>query len=673
LASVRTGLTERRRKQITVRAPESPQRGPQILSTPFSSPKKADSPPRFYRFDRFSLDVQRRLLMADGEPIAIKPKALETLLVLLECRNRVVEKDELMSRVWPETAVEEANLTQNIFVIRKALGEVPGQQRFIATVARRGYRFVADVTEHSDEPPAAAPIAGNRAGGRRPLAFGVVGLLTLVVTFAAAVAWNSRATSGAPAALDDVAVLPFRSLSTDTDQEYFADGMTDAVITDLSAISALRVVSRQSTMRYKSSTKPLPQIARELGVDAVIEGTVVRSGPRIRVTARLVNAAGDRQLWSVSYHRELGDVLALQGEMARAVADAVHATVTADERAALARRRPVDADAYDLYLRGRHFWEQRTETAHEKAIDCYQRAIQRDPTFAPAWAGIALANVSAGHLGYVPGSVAGPRVKAAAQRALMLDPMLVEAQVALAAHTVVFEWDWESGERAWKRILDRHPNQPVARSWYGFLLERLGRWQESLAQRERAVQADPLSPHVNAGLAEILVRLGRHDEAIDRYRRILDLDASLPMRVGLGMAHFSRGNYQAAILEIENVVRQRGDSRSQAMLAHVHAAAKHRREAQEILHRLEERARRGYVPPLYFAQVYAGLGDRDAAFAKLEAAYQERSANVVSVTADPLLAPLHSDARFGRFVRRMNLPWPVPVPSRASEPSLTQR
>jgi TolB-like protein/DNA-binding winged helix-turn-helix (wHTH) protein/Tfp pilus assembly protein PilF len=619
---------------------------------PFGTPL----PVCFYEFDQFRIDVRRRLLLRGDEPVAIKPKALDTLLVLVEHRDRVVEKEELMTRLWPDTAVEEANLTQNVFVIRKALGEVPGEQKFIATAARRGYRFVADVREVLGSGPETAEVEGRK---RRTLVFVALAAVALAISLTATLARNSEDPAAA-ARISSIAVLPFRNLSPESDREYFADGITEAVISDLTAISSLRVLSVQSSMKYKASQKLLPEIARELGVDAIVEGSVVSHAGRVRLTVQLVHARTDRNLWTASYDRDAGDILALQGELARSVAGAVHVAVTAEEHATLAGRRTVDPEAYDLYLRGRHLFELRSEEALQKSIAYYQQAIARDPTFAPAHAGIALTYAPMGYLAYRPGAEVGPRVKAAAEKALAIDPTLIDGHVALAAFTVLFEWDWIGGERTWKQILQRSPNHPTARLWYGFLLERVGRLDEALAERKRAVQADPLSPAINVSLANTLQSMGRHDEAIDVYRRTLDLDGTFAAaHVGIGVSYLAKGMPGEALAELEAAGGPKANGKLvSAPLGHVYGRIGRSTDARRVLHALEQQGRERYVSPLALAYVHAGLGERDAAFAKLEQAYDQRSPNLVGIKVDRLLEPLRDDPRFAQLVRRMNLPWP---------------
>jgi TolB-like protein/DNA-binding winged helix-turn-helix (wHTH) protein len=651
----------------TVGSAPSPQRLAQKLSTPPVDPAGPDAP-LYYDFDRFRVDVRRRRLLHDGALVPIKPKALETLLVLIERRGRVVEKDELMSRLWPDTVVEEANLTQNIFVVRKALGEVPGEQRFIATVARRGYRFVADVREpgleHGDGPigesvaETAAP-AGQRQTRRwrAGVSRAALGAAFVSVLLAMWTPGGRRLVlDGGSASIDAVAVLPFRSLSPGAESEYFAEGMTDAVITDLSAISALRVTSRQSSMHYRYSRKLLPDIARELGVDAVVEGTVARDGSRLRLTARLVSASNDTTLWTDTYDRQISDALKLQGELARSIADAVRVTVTSEERARLAARRQVDPTAYELYLRGRYFWGLRREDALRKSLDSYLQSLERDPGFAPAHAGLALTYTSLGALGYMPGAEAGPRMQAAALQSVALDPLLVDGHVALAAFKVLYDWNWPAGERAWRRILARSPHHPTARLWYGFLLDRLGRHEEALAERERALLADPLSPTANASLAAVLRHLGRVDDAMERYRRTLDLAPGLnaATRVELALLLLEQQRHREAVeMADAAAIDAAGDPRVSAPVGHLFGLLGRRDGARRVVAELAQMSGTRYVPPVWLAYVHAGLGERDAAFAELDRAFAERSPMLAGITVDHMLEPLHDDARFADLLRRI--------------------
>jgi TolB-like protein/DNA-binding winged helix-turn-helix (wHTH) protein len=645
---------------VEVVMPPSPQRGAQIPST--ASEIGVDGRPAvaFYDFDAFRIDVRRHQLLRHGEVVAIKPKALETLLVLVEHHGRLVSKDALMSWLWPDTAVEEANLTQNVFVARKALGEAPGEQRFIATVARQGYRFVADVAEVLEtEAPATMPTRaaiddrGPRSWrGVAAIAAGLVGLL-----LSALVLWNRAPASDTIAPIRAMAVLPFRNLSSDAEQAYFVDGMTDAVIADLASVSALRVASHQSVRRYAASALPLADIARQLRVDAIVEGSVSRAGRRIRLTVQVIDARTDQHLWAATYDRELDDVLTLQAEVAGAVAGAVRAIVSEPERAALAARRTVDPEAYDAYLRGRYFFAQRSEVALRRSIEHYRRAIDRDPSFAPAHAGLALAYVPMGFFGFIPAAEGSRHLRAAAERARQLDPTLVDADVALAAATVVYDWDWPAAERAYGRILERRPDHAQARLWYGFMLGQIGRLDKALVEREQALAAEPLSLQFNTSVADTLMLLGRNDEAIARYRRTLELAHDFAgAHQGLGLALLRSGKNDEAVRELEAAVRTSDDLRSTAALGYAYGRVGRTAEARGILEQLARRMPDRYLSPIYPAFVHAGLGDRDAAFDRLDAAFLDRSPLLIGAKVDPLLDPLRDDPRFTDLLKRMNLP-----------------
>jgi TolB-like protein/DNA-binding winged helix-turn-helix (wHTH) protein/tetratricopeptide (TPR) repeat protein len=617
---------------------------------------------RFYDFDGFRIDVQRRRLLRNGEPIPITPKALETLLTLVENRGRVVEKDDLIRRLWPDTAVEEANLTQNVFVVRKTLGEAPGEQKFVATLARRGYQFVGEVravTAEDDQTVLESRPASrlNPFMRRNRVALGVLTIAVVAVAVALAVAWSRWRSAGNASHISAIAVLPFRNVSADPEQEYFADGMTDAVIADLASISALRVVSRQSVMRYKSSQKSMRDIARELGVDALIEGSVSRAEGRIRLTVQLVDGRTDDHLWTHRYDRDLANVLSLQGELAGAVAEAVRVTVTELESASLGKRRPVDPEAYDLYLRGLYFWGRRGEQGLLKSLDYYQGAIARDPTFALAYAGMALTYNPLAVQGFMPAADAQPRLRAAAERALALDPGLLEAHMALATVTA-HGWNWQEGERAWIQILDRSPNNATARLWYGWLLESLGRFSAALAERERAVSADPLSLQNNSSLGANLRLIGRDRDAVARFKLTLELDPHFPAaHSGLGWTYLDMGRLQEGSAALEEAARlSNGDIRAIAAQGHALGVAGKPAEARAILQALEQRSRQRYIAPFLMAWVHAGLGQRDAAFARLEEAYRQGSPGLLHIKADPALASLQTDPRFRHLLLRMNLP-----------------
>jgi TolB-like protein/DNA-binding winged helix-turn-helix (wHTH) protein/Flp pilus assembly protein TadD len=674
-----------------------PQRGAQKPSAFLNGPDCASNPVRYYEFERFRLDAKRRLLTRDGEPVAIKPKAFDTLLLLVRHRDRLLEKEELMTRLWPDTIVEEANLTQNVFVVRKALGEAPGEQRFIATVARQGYRFVGDVQERRDEPapgeagplasagdaaqasaadaadvasPATAASAGADASvhaalgsSRRSRIVYVAGAaLTLtVVVIVGAMLWRQRASGGTGSAgmVRSIAVLPFRNSSGDPADEYFADGVTEAITTDLASISALRVISRQSVARFKSSVQPMPDIARLLGVDALIQGAVARGSERIRVTVQLVEGRSDHHLWAETYDRDLGDVLAVQGQIAHAVAAAIRVHVTDQERAGLADRRPVDPEAYALYLRGKHFLHQRSDNALRRSVELYQQAIARDNTFAAAYGDLAVAYALLGPT-MTPQARSG-RVEAAAQAALALDPRQPDARAALAAVGVINDGG-PNRVALIEAVARDNPNHMLAQLWYGTALIENCRFEEGMAQRRLAVQLDPLSTvsHVSLGLQ--LARHRRYQEALASLNQALELDPNNADAHGaLGWIYLQQGKQQAAIEELETCARLSSNSpRTIARLAHGYGLVGRTDDARRLLRSLEERARTEYIAPVFFVHVLAGLGERDRAFAKLDEVVAAGRGIILNV--DPLLAPLYSDPRFAELGRRVKKVAPCPSP-----------
>jgi TolB-like protein/DNA-binding winged helix-turn-helix (wHTH) protein/Flp pilus assembly protein TadD len=606
-----------------------------------------------YVFEDFRLEVRRRRLLRDGRAVALPPKAVETLLVLIEHRDRVVEKEELMQRLWPDTVVEEANLSQHVFSIRKALGEKAGEHRFIATAARRGYQFVGGVREVSATQPEDAPATSARPPARRRLAAAAAALV-LGLSAGAAMLWTWQARGAGT--IRSVAVLPFQNVSGDVEQEFFADGLTDAITTDLASIRALRVVSRQSASRFKGSQDPLAAIGRQLDADALLLGTVARDGSRVRLTAQLVDARRDGHLWAGSYDRPAGDVLALQGELARAVAEAVNARLQEPERTELSARRPIDPEAYDLYLRGRRLFGQRNEQALQKSLEYYEAAIAREPAFAAAHGAIALTLVP--HtMFYGRPDESLRKLRAAAERALALDARQLDAQLALATLRDM-EFDWIEAERLHSRVIEQSPSNAQAHQWYGYLLAALGRFDEALALRQRAVALDPFSASYTTSLADTLAFMGRLDEAMARYRQTLELEPLfVRARVGVSAIHLARGEAARALDALELAARATGDDPViLGPLGHAYGVAARPAQAADVLDRLTSRAAARYVSPVFRAHVYAGLGQRDRAVTELEEAYRQRSPTLISAAVDPFLRPLHGDPRFTSLLRRMQLP-----------------
>jgi TolB-like protein/Tfp pilus assembly protein PilF len=469
-----------------------------------------------------------------------------------------------------------------------------------------------------------------------------------------AIGWLAlqQTVSAPPRSIRSLAVLPLADLSGDPDQEYFADGMTEALIGQLAQISALRVISRTSVMQYKDARKQMSEIARELNVDAVVEGTVLRAGDRVRITAQLVHAPTDRHLWADSYERDLGDILALQSEVARAIAQEIRAEVTADEQARLAGARPVERGAYEHYLRGRYLCERWTPEDMNRAIEYLQQAIEEDPGYAPARSELATCYVLLAFFGYLPPREAYPRARAAASAALEIDERLAEAHVALGAVAWYFEWNSQEAEREYRRAIELNPSNSVALYWYTWLLGETGRWDEGIAAVRRAQELDPISRSANTALKR------EYDQAIIESEKLLELD---PNDAGayyfLAWPYKQKGMYEEAIAMLEKAVTlSEGVPMYVAGLGHAYALAGRNNEALQILNQLQEQRTRMPPDPFHIALVYIGLGDKEEAFEWLEKAYQERSTQLVFLKVGPRFDSLRDDPRFQDLLRRMNFP-----------------
>jgi len=507
---------------------------------------------------------------------------------------------------------------------------------------------------------APAPRPWRRAA--RPAAYGVGAVLVVAALLAGLNlgGWRARLLGRtALPRIESLAVLPLENFSRDPDQEYFADGMTEALITDLSKVSSLRVISRTSVMQYKGAKKPLPQIARELQVDAVVEGSVERSGNRVRISAQLIHAATDSHIWADSYERELRDVLGLQSEVAQAIASEVKAKVTPEERMRLASTRAVNPEAYEAYLRGRFYQNKRTESGLRKAVECFQEAIQKDANYALAYAGLADSYTLLGQLLYavLPPSEAMPKSKAAALRALQMDDTLSEAHTSLAYIELIYDWDWVKAQEDFKRAIELNPSYAQAHHWYALYLAAMGRQHESIAEMKRAQELDPLSSIVNTSVGWVLYYSRRYDEAIGQYRKVLALDPDFFVaHWELGLAYEQKGKYEEARSEFE---RARMLSPSNpvilASLGHAYAASGRRSQALEILNKLMKLSKQKFVSPYAIGELNAGLGANDQAFKWLEGAYGQRDTWLIFLKVDPGLDPIRSDARFQPLLSRVGL------------------
>jgi TolB-like protein/DNA-binding winged helix-turn-helix (wHTH) protein/Tfp pilus assembly protein PilF len=640
-----------------------------------------ETTPRVLRFGVFELDRRSGELRKEGLRVRLQEQPLRILEALLDAQGEPVTREALRQRLWPDdTFVDfDSGLNRAINRLRAALGDEADNPRFIETLERRAYRFIAPVSAPEPAAPpvpevAAHPVPSPAAPGspapilrpRRAMWLGAA--LSAAALTAALIAFvptlpRRAAANGVP--IRSLAVLPLANLTGDPAQDYFSDGMTDALITNLASLPALRVISRQSVMRYKGSAKPVPEIGRELGVEGVVEGSVVRSGGRVRISVQLIQAPNDRHLWAHSYERPLEDVLALQGELARAIAEEVRLTLAANETRRLTPQGRVKPEAYDAYLLGTYQWNQYTERSLDGAIAHFRAAIASDPDFAPAHAGLALAYGRLLGFGYVPPGRGLAEQKRAALRALELDPGLGAARAALAGARMQ-EWDWEGAEAEYRRAVETDPGSAVAHLWYGGYLRTLGRFEEALAHRRRALELDPVDPATNRALARDLELTGQGDAALAQWNRILELEPGAAHdHIRVAMLHFEHGRADLGRSHLERARALGVDSpTSIAYLAIVVAESGNRDEAHRLLGRLKAESARRYVSPVLPAFVHATLGEVDSAFRLLENAYAAKDPALTAIqTCDGLVrvpkkqaATLRADPRFADLIRRMGFP-----------------
>jgi TolB-like protein/Flp pilus assembly protein TadD len=451
-----------------------------------------------------------------------------------------------------------------------------------------------------------------------------------------------------------LAVLPLENRSHDPEQDYFADGMTDELITELAKLDAVRVISRTSVMRFKNTDKSLPEIAKSLNVDAVVEGSVQRVGDRVKITARLLRARTDEELWGRSYDRDLRDVLGLQHEVAEAIAGSIEVTLA--PAAGSRNSRSVDPVAHEAYLKGLYHWNKRTPEDLKKALQYFQQAIDKDPDYALAYAGLSYAYAFAPELG-LPSDIAKGKQKAAALKAVALDDSLPEAHTSLAA-ALEDEWNWAEAEFQYKRAVELNPNYATARHWHSIYLSVLSRHEEAIAEAKRALELDPLSLIIQANLGGRYLRAGRYGEAIQECQKALDLDSSFVIGHDcLGFAYLQTGRTQEAIAEFQIAARlSHGDPESVSGLGYAYAVSGQSDEASNIVNQMKTSAKDEYIPAYYIAIVKAGLGNKDEALTWLERAFANRSAELPFCNTEPMLLSLRSEPRFRTLLRDMGLP-----------------
>ena len=461
-----------------------------------------------------------------------------------------------------------------------------------------------------------------------------------------------------PGQITSIAVLPLDNLMGDTEQEYFVEGMHEALITDLSRIGALKVISRTSVMRYKDTDKPIPEIARELGVDAVVEGSVLRVGNQVRITAQLIHAATDEHLWAEAYERDLTNILALQREVAQAIAREIKIAVTPEEQARLASARPVNSEAHEAYLKGRYQWNKRSEEGLSQAIQFFQQAIEKDPAYARAYAGLADVYVVQPWWGFARASEAFPRARALALKALELDENLAEPYATLGSIKYDYDRDWSAAEQDFNRALELNPNYATAHFWYGMFLSMLGKHEEAIGELESAERLDPLAPIISTNLGRVLYYARRYDQAAQQFRKTVEMHPEFYMAfVELGKAYAQKGMYPEALAAVGKGSGLPEVDPNYGYVGWIYARSGRKAEAQRLLRRLRELSSQQYIDPGAIAVIYIGLGQNEQALTWLERGYEHRGPFLILfLKVDPVFDPLRDDPRFQALLRRMNFP-----------------
>jgi TolB-like protein/DNA-binding winged helix-turn-helix (wHTH) protein len=637
-------------------------------------------PSRRLCFEAFEIDLRSGELWERGNRVRLQDQPFQVLRVLLERRGEIVTRDELQQIVWPaDTFVDfDDGLNTAVRKIRDALGDSAEKPRFIETFPRRGYRFVArlaeagpavlplmaEESEESLEPEKtdlrtadSAVLATQKAFTPRRWGVLLAGVAALAIFSVVLMLYRASSATGAKRPpIKSLAVLPLTNLSGDPTQDYLADGMTEALIGRLSEIRDLRIISRTSVMRFKDSQLSLPEIARTLRVDAIVEGSVIREGSRIRVQAQLIRASTDEHFWSQAYDRELRDVLSLQSDVAQSIAGRVEITVTGQEQARLSSARTVDPEAYEAYLKGRYYWNKRTAAGMPKAALYFQQAITKDPGYGAAYSGLADCNSGLAWHGFMSPAEVLPRGYAAAQKAVEIDPQSAEAHASLAL-VLLHKWDWPGANVEFQRALELNPQYANVHHWYGDYLSIQGRHDEALIEAKRALELDPLNLMIGTWVGLRYYLAGTYDLAIEQSRNTIDLDPNFAAaHLILGESYARQGKHKEALDELQKATTLSGDSPLyMAQVGVSQALAGEKKEALRVIDELQDISGKRYVSPYGIAQIYAALNDKEHTYKWLETAYRDRSVWMSYLAVDPVFDSIRSEEHFRDLLRRVGL------------------
>jgi DNA-binding winged helix-turn-helix (wHTH) protein/TolB-like protein/Flp pilus assembly protein TadD len=645
---------------------------------------------RLFEFGPFRIDTANRLLLRDGKPIALKPKVVDTLLVLIENRGRVLEKDELIQRLWPDSFVEEGNLTQNIYEIRKALNS-SAEESYIETIPRRGYRFAVQVkelpfeegadaargeigavsengqdasqrleNEKREEPSAVLAIAPNASRARLSRRWVLIcSVLLLGVLALISYYFLSARTKPTPAntEIKSLAILPFKPLNAEAADESMGQGMADALITKLSNSRRIAIRPTSAVLRYSALDKDPVAAGRELGVQAVLDGRVQHVGERVRVTVQLLRVGDGASLWAEKFDAKFTDIFAVQDSISDQAARSLTLRLTGNERELMRKHYTENAEAYQAYLQGRYFWNKRNAAGLNTAVEYFQRAIKIDSNYALAYAGLADCYIRLNEAGVPMAQESVPRGKAAVLKALEIDDALAEAHATLGFIKFRHDWDFAGADHEFRRSLELDANYSEAHQWYGFYLLAVGRKDEADGEMTHAQSLDPLSITFNSNLALYLFFTRQFDQSVQQCRKTLEMEPnSFLSRYALGLSYEQQGLNKEAISEFQKAQELSPDDAG-TIVAIGHALVKEGgvKDARELLRELEDEAKKNYVPPYSIAVLHAGLGEKAQTLAWLERAFQDRSLRPVWLKFDPRLDFLRQDRELGELVRRVGL------------------
>jgi DNA-binding winged helix-turn-helix (wHTH) protein/TolB-like protein/Flp pilus assembly protein TadD len=644
-----------------------------------------------YRFGEFTVDPRRRVMLREGQAVQLASKPFDLLLALLESEGRELSKDELMSRIWTDQIVEDANLTVTMAQLRKVLGEKASDRRFIVTIPGRGYRFVGDLrreepsvdgypassqivteaekaTALADEEARPAALAETLAPASAPKGAGAranpalvaltCGGVLLAIGITVYYFWIKRAPSNVTPPINSIAVLPFKPLLAQSRDESLEMGMADTLIARLSNIREINVRPISSVRKYTALEQDPIAAGREQRVDAVLDGQIQKAADKVRVTVRLLRVADGTPMWSSQFDEKMSDIFTVQDSISERVAAALAVRLTNDEQRGLTKRHTEDPEAYQDYLKGRYQLNRLTDDGFLKGRDYFQQAIDKDPNYALAYAALAEAYNALGDFDALASKDAFPRAREAAEKALQLDESLAEAHSALAGVKFYFDWDFAGAEREFQRALAINPGYSDARKTNAYYLVAMSRFEEALREMNRALELDPISLEKTAAIGEVLYDQRQYNQAIEQYRRALEIDANSGFtHWALGRAFLAQGKYSEAIAEFQTSIPLSGDSPDEpAELARAYALSGKRDDALKIIEELKRFSEHKHVAPTVIAAIYGALGDKTQAFVFLDKAYRERDFILVMLNVEPMFDPLRSDPRFAELSRRVGLP-----------------